>query len=64
MQYVTVTDKEFEDLRDFGDLEPEVCYEVREEFYGATSIQWAWSPDGEGVYWYDTLEDFEENHGE
>jgi hypothetical protein len=40
------------------DLKPETTYYVRKD------DQYFWSPDGEGGYWYETLEELEEQHGE
>lgn len=40
------------------DLQAEVAY------YDQTAEMWFWSPDGVGGYWYDSLEELEEQHGE
>jgi len=49
-----MTDTEFEDFRIDEGLEPDTAYEVGKGY--------AFSPDGEGIYWYETLEELEENH--
>jgi len=47
-------DMEFDTFRLIEGLEPDTAYEVGEGY--------AFSPDGEGIYWYKTLEELEENH--
>ena len=45
-------------------LEAETLYVVSlGKEYGYKEECYAWSPDGIGVYWYDTEEEFEDNHG-
>lgn len=55
--------EQFDHLREVGALREEHIYQVVNTMWdGTTIVQWAWSPDGEGVYWYDTLADLEDNH--
>ena len=39
-------------------IEPDVLYAVLDETYGTTL--YAVTPDGEGMYWYDTIEEAED----
>lgn len=62
MKILQVTEKQFYRLRyDYDLLEAEVVYEVNDP-KNSEARSWGYSPDGIGVYWYETLEDLQANH--
>lgn len=54
-----VTQDEFDAIREADALEAEQAYCVATPFGGEG---YAWSPDGIGCYWYDTLDELEAEH--
>jgi len=59
MHTTKIDEDDFEAMRD-TDLQPEAVYEVLHE--DGTTL-YAWSPDGVGCYWYDSLEELLDQHG-
>ena len=59
MNTIRIGASTFEILRVNGDMKEWTPYAVEHE--GGTT-HYAWSPDGVGVYWYDTLDELLENH--
>ena len=56
-----VTLSKFNLIRDHDAVEPERVYEVTNS-HGDS--RYVWSPDGNGVYWYPTLNELVAEHGE
>lgn len=68
MPIVGIRASTFEDMRDGGRLQSDTYYIVRydsgNEYVGwTTHEQIAWSPDGIGCFWYDTLDEALAQHG-
>jgi hypothetical protein len=51
--------RELETMKESDTLQADTPYAIKHE--GGT-MHYAWSPDGVGVYWYDTLNELLENH--
>ena len=60
MTYTHLTEREFDELRERDELEPEHVYYV---VASPTAAQWAWSPDGIGVLWYGSRKQLRRQHG-
>lgn len=56
------TVRSFDAMREAGQLAPYTAYLVSEVVDGEALISVAYSPDGVGVYWYDTLTELAEQH--
>jgi hypothetical protein len=57
---IYVSNKAFQNIRENDEVEPEVLYVVNQQEH---SSLYAWSPDGEGFYFYANREEFENEHG-
>lgn len=51
----------FDSRKDEGTLKVEHAYSLRDS--GGNVIMFAWTPDGVGAYYYDTLAELMEQHG-
>ena len=56
-----VTLSRFNLMRSEDAVEPERVYEVTNS---RGDTHFGWSPDGVGVFWYDTLNELDAEHGE
>ena len=65
MNTTTITVEDFEELRESGKARADQAYAVVElGWHGApVSGRFAWSPDGEGFFFYDTYQELLDNHG-
>jgi hypothetical protein len=65
MKIIYITEASLARKREAGLLKMEVAYEVTAPAHGryAAHTQFAWSPDGIGMYWYDTEDELLANHG-
>lgn len=54
-----VSDKSFEKMREENRQQPQVIYVIK---YRDGEKNYAWSDDGEGFFFYDTLKELQENH--
>lgn len=61
MELTAITEKAFEAIRENNRLQAEKAYKVFSKNY-ATGHLYAWSPDGIGCYWYDTLTELKAQH--
>jgi hypothetical protein len=62
---IRIDQERFEELRDNGYLKSYVAYEVRIDngYWKEPTTQWAWSPDGIGCFWYETVHELMYEHG-
>lgn len=60
MKIVSITEKGFKAKRERGDVfSEETGYKVT----GRYGVQFGWSPDGEGFYWFETKEELVKEFG-